>query len=225
MRTHENFRDMASMELDIEATLGAKPNEAWSQAEREAASLSLVPLVFHLGTIALTDPDRARTFAQNVSTFCRKRANSASNPQLWVSAATIIDYTFVSPVPPRELNALGNTFGQEQDQSLRVMSYLGSTLQQDCHLNDALNAHSAIVPWVAGKYLLAPITYQLIVLPFFLTYWQAAFERKRGLFSHPRRVQATLSRALTMPEKQRVQAVLKAVALGLNGDANILQNL
>src|SRR5260370_36927605 len=60
MRMHENLRDLASMVLDVEATLGAKPNEAWNQAEREAASMGLLPLVFHLGTIALTDPDRAR---------------------------------------------------------------------------------------------------------------------------------------------------------------------
>jgi len=213
------------MELDIEDTLGAKPNEAWNQAEREASSLSLLPLVFHLGTIALTDPDRARTLAQNVSTSCRKIADSASSQQLWVSAADIIDRTFVHPVPSRELNALGNTFGQAQDQSLQAMSYLGSTLQRDCRLNDALNAHGTIVPWVALKYLQSPMTYRLIVLPFFSTYWQTAFERKRVLFGTPRLVQAALSRALSDPEGQRVQAVLKAVALGLSGDASILRIL
>jgi len=225
MRTHENLHDVASMELVIEATLGAKPNEAWNQAEQEAASLGLLPLVFHLGTIALTDPDRARTLAQNVSTSCRKIADSASSQQLWVSAADIIDRTFVHPTPSRELNALGNTFGQPQDQSLQAMSYLGSTLQRDCRLNDALNAHGAIVPWVARKYLPSPMTYRLIVLPFFSTYWQTAFERKRVLFGTPRLVQAALSRALSEPEGQRAQAVLKGVALGLSGDASILRNL
>ncbi len=93
--------------------------------------MGLLPLVFHLGTIALTDPDHAHTLAQNVTTHCRKMADSASSQQLWISAADIIDRTFVHPVPSRELNALGNTFGQAQDQSLQAMSYLGSTLQRD----------------------------------------------------------------------------------------------
>ncbi len=30
MRMHKNLRDLANMELDVEATLGAKPNEAWN---------------------------------------------------------------------------------------------------------------------------------------------------------------------------------------------------
>ena len=225
MRTHENLHDVASMELDLEATLGAKPNEAWDQAEREAASLGLLPLVFQIGSIALTDPDRARILAQNISPYCRKIGDSASSQQLWVSAADIIDRTFVHPVPSRDLNALGNTFGHTQDQSLHAMSYLGSTLQRDCGLNDAVNAHGAIVPWVARKYLPSPMIYRLIVVPFFSTYWQTAFQRKHVLFGAPRLVQATLSRALIEPEGQRVQAVLKAVALGLSGDASILRTL
>ncbi len=225
MRMHENLRDLASMELDIEVALGSKPNEAWNQAEREAAFMGLLPLVFHLGTIALTDPDRARILAQNVSAHCRRIVDSASSQQFWTSAADIIDRTFVHPVSPRELNALGNTFSQAQDLCLQAMSYLGSTLQRDCRLGDALNAHGTIIPWALLKYPTSLKTYQLIVLPFFTTYWERAFERKRVLFGAPGRVKAALAQALTKPEGQRAQAVLKAVALGLDGDASILQNL
>jgi hypothetical protein len=75
------------------------------------------------------------------------------------------------------------------------------------------------------KYPTSLKTYQLIVLPFFTTYWERVFERKRVLFGAPGRVKAALAQALTKPEGQRAQAVLKAVALGLDGDASILQNL
>ncbi len=225
MLMHENLRDLASMELDIEATLGSKPNEAWNQAEREAAYMGLLPIVFHLGTIALTDPDRASILAQNASAYCRKIADSASSRQVWTSAANILDRTFVHPASSRELNTLGNTFGQAQELCLQAMSYLGATLQRDCHLRDALNAHGTIVPWVSRKYPTSSKTYRLVVLPFFSTYWEGAFGRKRVLFGAPGLVKAALTQALTEPEGQRAQAVLKAVALGLSGDASILRNL
>src|SRR5260370_12831946 len=224
MRMHENLRDLARMELDIEAALGSEPNEAWNQAEREAAYMGLLPLVFDLGTIALTDPDRARTLGQNVSAHCRKITDSASSQQLWTSAADIIDRTFVHPVPSRELNTLGNTFGQVQDLCLQAMGYLGSTLQRDCPVSHALNAHGTIVPWASRKYPTTSKTYRLIVLPVFTTYWEAAFGRKRVLFGAPGLVKEALTQALTEPEGQRAQAVLKAVDFGLSGEASILRN-
>jgi len=41
----------------------------------------------------------------------------------------------------------------------------------------------------------------------------------------PGLVKAALTQALAKPEGQRAQAVLKAVALGLDGDASILRKL
>jgi hypothetical protein len=187
--------------------------------------MGLLPILFHLGTIALTDPDRAHTLAQNVSAHCRKIADSASSQQLWTSGANIVDRTFVHPASSRELNALGNTFSRAQDLCLQAMSYLGSTLQRDCHLRDALNAHGTIVAWASRKYPTSSKTYRLIVLPFFSTYWEGAVGRKRVLFGAPDLVKAALAQALTEPEGQRAQAVLKAVALGLDGDVSILRDL
>ena len=151
--------------------------------------------------------------------------DSASSQQLWTTAADIIDRTFVHPIPSRELNTLGNTFGQAQDQCLQAMGYLGSTLQRDCCLSDALNTNGTILPWASRKYPTSLKTYRLIVLPFFTSYWEGAFGRKRVLFGAPGMVKEALTQALTEPEGKRVQAVLKAVSLGLDGDAGILRSL
>ena len=128
-------------------------------------------------------------------------------------------------IPSRELNALANPFGQAQDQCLQAISNLGSILQRDCRLSDALNTHGTIIPWASRKYPTSLKTYRLIVRPFFTTYWEEAFGRRRVLFGAPGLVKEALTQALTEPDGQRPQAVLKAAALGLSGDASILRNL
>jgi hypothetical protein len=224
MRIFNDVQDLISFELEIEDILGTKPNEAWNQVEKEAVFKSLIPIVFHIGTITLTDQDRSHALAKNVCSHCKRIETVASNRQMWSSLADIINRTFILLSSARELNVLGNEFKHEDEYYLRALSYLGSTLQSDCRLNDALNAHAVIVPVMTRIYReFSDITFRNIIVPFFTTYWQLTFERKRVLFRSPRLVEAELASALSCPVEQRAHAVLKAIALGIDGGTSILK--
>ena len=66
-------------------------------------------------------------------------------------------------------------------------------------------------------------TYRRIVLPFFTAYWFTKFENQRFRFQSPRTVEADLRAIQIVPENQRAQALLRALAYGLNIDVDMVQ--
>ena len=60
-------------------------------------------------------------------------------------------------------------------------------------------------------------TYRRIISPFISDYWIAKFEQ-RFRFRTPRMVEAEIHEAQTLPENRRAQAILQAIAYGLDID-------
>ena len=65
--------------------------------------------------------------------------------------------------------------------------------------------------------------YRRCIVPFFLSYWQAAFEKQRFRFSAIRLVEEDVKLAQSLPVEQRVRSVLKAIALGLQIDTGVVK--
>src|SRR5947209_4363587 len=84
-----------SADVDVDALLGTKPSVLWNAAESVGAEWWLLPGTYRLALVALTDPERARLDTATVVGLCRQTALNASGPELWASAARLIEQVFL----------------------------------------------------------------------------------------------------------------------------------
>ncbi|HKP54939.1 MAG TPA: hypothetical protein VJ183_20075 [Chloroflexia bacterium] len=200
--------------IDVDEVLGPKPNENWVNAEQIAGELGVLPAAFRLGSIALKDAGEARDCAQEIASLCRQVGIEAAEPAFWNTAAEIFEESFVRPVGAKRLIERPSAT-VIKDRVLHAVAYIGASLQTDCIPSMALEAHLAIASAVE---LLrsADLVHRLIVTPFFKEYWQRSFARSRFRFRAPIVVQRGLEAAEQVGLDDQPQAVLRAVATGLD---------
>jgi hypothetical protein len=107
---------------------------------------------------------------------------------------------------------------------LRCIGYIGATLQQGVSLQDAFFAHLSALSYLYRMFPYPSATFRRIVFPFFSAYWFTKFENQRFRFQSPRTVEADLQAIFKVPEDRRAQALLRALAYGLNIDAGMVQH-
>jgi hypothetical protein len=72
-----------------------------------------------------------------------------------------------------------------------------------------------VLPCLAQTFDRPFAAHRLILVPFVSDYWNAMFRRERIRFRLPVLVQSALSEAATLPPGERIQAVLRAVLVGI----------
>jgi hypothetical protein len=203
--------------IDVATLLGQGPNALWRKAEAIMAVWWLLSGAFRLALIALADRQRARVHGAEVAGLCRQTALTASNPELWASAASLVERVFVDQVTGQELIRTGNGYVGESAPVLRGVAYLGATLMSDLPLKDVVAAHLAILPLLTPPEptSLRSRSYQRLVVPFIAAYWLRRFESARFHFRAPRITEGELRQASELPVEQRAQAVMRAVVNSL----------
>jgi len=203
--------------FDTAAVLGPKPSEAWNRAETNSVMFGLFPTVCKIAADSLDSPERAKISAQEIISACRQLAQTASHRELWQQAADLIDRAFVSGMSSGELFTLSNGLDDQKYGWLRMVGYVGATIQPDCSLEEACRTHLVIMPGsLGGIRHLSRMTYDRILVPWIVNFWQRKFQQQRFRFTSPRLVQRELAEAVRTDEAHRAQAVLAAVASSLS---------
>ena len=215
LEVHRTGGDSLSSELNAEAILGAKPNALWNRGEYYAAIIGLLPIAFRIGTLAVNQIEHARPFAREVTALCGQISATASDPSLWLTAADLIEKIFLHQTASNDLIQLSNNIDSDNYQVLRVVGYLGATLQRDADLRDSLSAHLAFMPYVFGILKPPSTTYRRVIVPFIVEYWTNAFKQARFLFRTPKVIDEYLIEAQKTAEERRAQVILHSMAFGL----------
>ncbi|BAZ78740.1 hypothetical protein NIES50_73730 (plasmid) [Aulosira laxa NIES-50] len=200
--------------LNVEALLGSKPNELWLRAERDAATMGLLPIVFRLATVAISQPELIQVQAQEVVAACQQVSAIAFDQVLWVTASELIEQIYLQQASFEELINRSNGFTPEHE-ILWAIGYLVASLQNKATPQSALMTHLYVTHYLYKWLTPSSATYRRIVLPFLLRYWTNTFEKTRFRFSTPRLIESELSEAQSIPETQRAQSILKTIASGL----------
>lgn len=217
-------KDILKSELVVNELLGEKPGDTWNLVEERAAQLGMLPLVFWIATQALTNQSEAAALAHDLAKHCRTIGETASDKALWMEGATFIERIFEGQASWREINEQANSFSLEKYKTLRLLGYLGATIQRGMPLGEAWFAHDAILNSLGyDKSALRSGTYQHIVLPFFTTYWTRAFEQQKFRFTSPRNTEQELQDVQTVPLRERARALLTVIARGLGISAAATQ--
>ncbi len=210
-------------DVDVRSILGSKPGVLWQHAEYRAALVGLLPIVLRLATAAISDPEPVRQQAGEVVMQCYQISETAADQRLWTIAAEFIDSIFGRKASADDLNQRSNSPDVLDENVLRCIGYIGTTLQQGVSLQDAFFAHLFALSYLYRMFPHPSATYRRIVLPFFTAYWFTKFENQRFRFQSPRTVEADLQAIPNAPENRRAQALLRALAYGLNIDVGMVQ--
>jgi hypothetical protein len=216
MMQRTQAKDILKSGLVVNELLGEKPNDTWNLVEERAAQLGMLPIVFWIATRALTNQSEAAALACDVAKHCRAIGETASNQALWMEGATFFERIFESRAPWREIIEQANSFSLEKFKTLRLLGYLGATVQRGMPLVEAWFAHDAILHALGYEQsALRSGTYQQIILPFFTTYWIRAFEQQKFRFTSPRNLEQELQDVQTVPLRDRARTLLTVIARGL----------
>jgi hypothetical protein len=199
---------------DVGTVLGDRPNDHWRKAERWAAMAGILPAAVRICSLALKAADTALLSAEEVVAACRQIEAQACDPDLWSSIADLFVSSFIRPVPASELKQMAHRLPAEAT-TLRVLTTLFASMQPDITAESALAAHLSVLPCLCEVFDQPLSTHRLILVPFVVDYWNATFRRMRFRFRAPELVQLALSEASAKPPSIRVQAVMRAVLIGI----------
>ena len=146
--------------------------------------------------------------------MCRQIGAGASDPELWSTIAELFERGFVRPVPAIELKSMADQFPADAT-TLRVLATLFASMQPELTAENALSAHLSVLPCLSQVFDRPFSTHRLILVPFVVDYWNAIFRRMRFRFRSPELVQSALTDANTRPPSVRMQAVIRAMLIGI----------
>ena len=216
MKQHTRVKDILKSELVVNELLGDKPGDTWNLVEERAAQMGMLPIVFWIATRALTSQAETAALVRDLAKHCRAIGETASDEALWMEGATFIERIFEGHASWREIIEQSNSFSLEKDKTLRLLGYLGATVQRGMPLEEVWFAHNAILNSLGyDKSALRSGTYQQIILPFYTAYWIAAFEQQKFRFTSPRLLEQELQDVQTVPLRERARTLLTVIARGL----------
>ncbi|RUS94452.1 hypothetical protein DSM106972_093470 [Dulcicalothrix desertica PCC 7102] len=205
-----------NFEIDAEAILGDKPSELWLKAEQNTVLIGLLPTVFRIATVALHDSQFAKTQATEVAAICRQISTTSTDSYLWVTAAELLEQIYSQEASHDGILRYSRTFDSKNYAVLKVIGYLVATLQNDTPLSGAALEHSVIAPFVYNQPATLTTIYRQVILPFFVKYWKNKFESMPLSFHSTQEINQIFNNIETIPEAERLQMILVAVALSLN---------
>jgi hypothetical protein len=216
MKQGTRVKDILKSELVVTEILGRKPSETWNLVEARAARMGLVPIIFWIAIRTFTNRSEAETMAHELAQHCRIIGETASDETLWIEGASLIERLFSGQLSWREINEQANRFSLEEHTLLRLIGYLGATIQDGMPLVEAWFAHRSILEKLGyDQTTFVEGTYQHIILPYFTMYWTTAFQQQRFRFTSPRLVEQDLHNIEAVPLRKRARTLLDVIASGL----------
>lgn len=208
-------KDLSTITGEIRSILGEKPSAKWEQAEYYSAIIGLLPIAFRLAWHTLQNPKQAEHYGEVVSGLCQEIETTASDKALWRTAAEMFQAAFVQRKSADELMRQTAAINPDKHPVLRAIAYIFASLAVKGSLSSAYQMHRSIWSYVVGLLRQEPAIYRQVVTPFLVEFWTQRFSTQRFRFRSPTLVEAELTHALSLPDDQKAQAVLNAVALGL----------
>lgn len=208
-------RSSLSIDTDVSAILGERPNDNWRRAEHWGALQGLLPIAVQLCRLAIEDKDAARASAGEVVAICRQIGAGSADPELWASLAELIDAALVAPIGGGPYRERVKSHSTSTANCRELIARLLLSVQPEVTAEEALALQLSIMP-ALEQYLDRPLGgYRRILVPFYSSYWVAMFGRMRFRFKHPALVELELSAAISAPAERRIRAVTRAIMGGI----------
>jgi hypothetical protein len=211
LREHHAGRDEDRPEFDVTAAAQTIPVDDLRKVDGEVAGAVVLPAVLSLLRLAIDASNEAEEEGKRLAAACRSMEAEAPDAAFWQDLAAVIEAAFVRKA---NYQALRQMVGDErQHVTIRIIGrlcagHVGSP-------EEALAEHLALMPHLLRAHGPRTAVHHRLLLPYVQQYWTHRAESQGWLFSNPDLVRNHLASACTLPEEQRIQAILRAVLLGV----------
>jgi len=183
-----------------------------ADGESSAANIALIPVIFRLATIWLSDPEGAREAARTVADECTRLAKITENPYLWNEAARLVREIFEKEASWQQLNDRGNEYAAKNETVLHIICYAGAMIH--VRPRDALRLQLTILPALEFQLKHYGI-FRRIVVPFVLKYWEDRLEKSAYYFTAPDVLRERLRNLPSGFPEDRLRRILREMAFPL----------
>ena len=206
-------------EIDVESSLGGRNGAEWEAAETGTLSSIIVPLMLHLGTLAVRSRRDAGVVkflersTKTCASLCVQMASISTLSATWREAATLLTDVFLGRPVLSTLISKGNNYSSEAT-SLKAMAYIAASLEQGVSPREACQAQMAVLSY-CRQFLAGEASQRLLLVPFVEEYWGQMLTRSRFLFTPPSFVEQEFYRACVAPDAQKAKQIMQVMASGL----------
>jgi len=213
-RLNPDVRD--AYDEDFEAFRSNATESLVKQVTERSVRVGVLPIVFRLLHLSITDTANIGSYAAQVEAGCRSLASRPMSSGVWTTIADLVKATFIEDASSKELVARGNALGRDEP-LLQAVAYVCASAKHDGTLVGALMAHAYTLPSV---YELCdqrnPSIYGDVVVQSVTVFWEYNVHAMRFAFSSPALVEQGLLEAREAPVPQRAQLIIRAIAGGLS---------
>jgi len=195
--SHSGERDFLFKELDVEALLGGRGSQDWDYAEQQVLAFTLGPLALYLGTLSVRArehtgaAEQLRQHTERAIALCHEAAAISLRADDWCEAARLLEECYKNKPVLERVVQRANTYIEDR-RALKILSYIGATLQRAVVLTEACRGQMAVLPYCLGYPLREESAYRLLLLPFVEAFWGWAVAHRRVGFSPPAVVEQAL---------------------------------
>jgi hypothetical protein len=189
------------------------PPEAPEMAARfreQLGRLDLVAVAIELARQWLKNPESGRALASDVAAICHRAAGRQEALPWWAAAGDAIASLTASEAGWRSLYERGAGL-MDSDTHLAVVYYLAAMLR--AAPKDAVQLQMAVFMWL--KSMFSKTLFYFTVSPLVAEYWTWALQEYPAHFGNPRSVRSYLAEAASLPDEERLRAVLRTVTQSL----------
>lgn len=206
--------DVADHNLSVDALLGDTPNEKWVDPETRAFYNGLLPILFEIGRVSVTNVEVRQKSLYNISQVCYLISENSFLKETWINVAKIIEEGSLTDRFNKFFDD-GNKFFHEQKYIEYFVCYFLASIQSDAKPDYSLSLQIIICKHLFNN--LRPIYFDLLIVPFLRDFWKNCFANKRFLFSSPSLVAMELDTIMAQQELSP-KHIFKAIAVGLRID-------
>jgi hypothetical protein len=186
--------------------------EEWRNAETKASGIGLVPAVFRLASLWLSDREKFRSALFSVIDKCRGLEKRARTPGIWSRAAKAVEESFVDECDWHVLYESANALDGKGHPATRVIYFIGALLHASPA--DSLRLQLAVLPFLEETYGHYGI-YRWSVVPFVCDFWLRNVESEGFRYSQPIVVRRRLIELNEKSENHSEKVLLSEVSSGL----------
>lgn len=224
-KTRENFEGVG---VDVAAEYQRLPDDQRRLGDQFALITGLIPTAMAVVRLSLTDVAAAVAAGRRVAAMCRELAGDPlGDRELWHRAAELFELSSVESTNTARVRGSieaveGNT---ERETAVRILGYV--LCSWHATPAEAISAHLGMSETLLRWFSPGEAAYRQVLMPYIESYWRYTAERRRFALRAPDVVIAGLEAASRAPERERVYAVLSAVAGGfrIRGAREVLQRL
>lgn len=211
LREEQAGRDADRPEFNLEGAVAALSDADRRQVEGEVARDIVLPVVMHLLSLSIVNPQAAETLARQLVQVCRAEAAHAVSPGLWNICARIVEAAFLENASRADLKSLVPS----ADTPLVASAIGWLCAAQQGSVAESVADQLAVFSRLGPTYRRGTAVHDQLLIPYLTTFWTDRLNNRAFDLHAPANVRQSFEEACQSPLEHRIRGILLSALSGV----------